>query len=198
MTGKRYRDQHILSLLLLVFITFFLAACDRVLEVSIERTVATGETVTPPAGRITAESAPPTPMIATLTAPGKNVEAPVAAMATMNAYLATQVAAQHTPVPASTPIPAPAETPTLPPPAGVSPEFWESVGVSPDTLAAILIQPGITSSRFGDIATMHVDGTHPVQITTYNYNADPVLSPDHRRIAYRSAPASITCTRCRR
>jgi dipeptidyl aminopeptidase/acylaminoacyl peptidase len=38
---------------------------------------------------------------------------------------------------------------------------------------------------------MHLDGTNLVQLTTYRYNADPVLSPDHQRVAYRSVPRSI-------
>lgn len=39
---------------------------------------------------------------------------------------------------------------------------------------------------------MRVDGTHLNQLTTYGYNSDPVLSPDRKRIAYRSIPKSIT------
>jgi Tol biopolymer transport system component len=56
--------------------------------------------------------------------------------------------------------------------------------VSPDTLIATQVG--------GDIATMRVDGTHLNQLTTYGYNSDPVLSPDRKRIAYRSVPKSIT------
>jgi Tol biopolymer transport system component len=38
---------------------------------------------------------------------------------------------------------------------------------------------------------MHADGTDLTQLTTYNYNADPVMAPDGRRIAYRSVPGGI-------
>ena len=39
---------------------------------------------------------------------------------------------------------------------------------------------------------MRVDGTHLKQLITYGYNSDLVLSPDRKRIAYRSVPKSIT------
>ncbi len=83
--------------------------------------------------------------------------------------------------------PTPSTTPTntqFPPLPTVAPEFWASVGVSPDTLVATQVD--------GDIAAMRVDGTHLNQLTTYGYNSDPVLSTDRKRIAYRSVPKSIT------
>jgi hypothetical protein len=70
--------------------------------------------------------------------------------------------------------------------------FWADAGISPDTMIALLVQPEEGPSRFGDIATMRADGRDLNQITTYNFNADPVLSPDGRRIAYRSVPITIT------
>jgi alpha-tubulin suppressor-like RCC1 family protein len=45
---------------------------------------------------------------------------------------------------------------------------------------------------YGDIAVAGPDGSLFRQLTAYGYNADPVLSPDQQRIAYRSIPASIT------
>ena len=83
--------------------------------------------------------------------------------------LATQVAAQATPS-----------------------EFWANAGVSPDTLVAVQTRPDSAPLQFGDVATMRADGTQLVQLTAYRYNADPVLSPDGERIAYRSVPATIT------
>lgn len=62
----------------------------------------------------------------------------------------------------------------------------------PDTLVARLVSPEGIFPQFGDIATMRADGSELNQITTYRYNADPVLSPDGQRIAYRSVPISIT------
>jgi dipeptidyl aminopeptidase/acylaminoacyl peptidase len=74
-----------------------------------------------------------------------------------------------------------------------SPEtFWESAAVSPDLLVPILVGLGEEFGPYGDIATMHADGSAVDQLTHYGYNADPVLSPDRQRIAYRSVPITIT------
>lgn len=71
-------------------------------------------------------------------------------------------------------------------------DFWTEAGLSPDALLVLLMRQGEEPTRFGDIATMHADGTELNRITTYRFNADPVLSPDGRRIAYRSVPITIT------
>lgn len=71
-------------------------------------------------------------------------------------------------------------------------DFWTAAGTSSDRLVALLLRTEAGLSRYGDIATMNADGTDLNQITTYNYNADPVLSPNGRRVAYRSVPISIT------
>jgi hypothetical protein len=97
-----------------------------------------------------------------------------------------------TPTPNATPDLSPTETLTPLPVTQIPAEFWARTDTHPDTPVAILLRPKASSSRFGDIATMHVDGTHLVQLTTYQYNTDPVLAPDHQRIAYRSVPRSIT------
>jgi Tol biopolymer transport system component len=47
-------------------------------------------------------------------------------------------------------------------------------------------------ARFGDVATMHADGTHFNQLTHSGYNTDLIFSPDHQFIAYRSVPDSIS------
>jgi len=91
-----------------------------------------------------------------------------------------------------TPFPSATETPTPPALAPIPPQFWTRVGASPDALTAILLPSDVTSPRYGDIATLRLDGTHLTQLTTYRYNADPVLSPDRQRVAYRSVPSSIT------
>jgi hypothetical protein len=199
-------------LVLAGFVLSFLVGCNGVLEVDIERTPTSGEIATLTAEYLATESAFSSSLIATPTAWDRNTEATVMALETQNASLATQVAAQRalletqydlatraalctpdpivTPTPTMTPYILPTESPPLP---GVPSEFWDSVGVSPDTLVAVLANPDTTQvPRLGDIATMHVDGTNLNQITTYNYNADPVLSPDRQRIAYRSVPISIT------
>jgi hypothetical protein len=89
--------------------------------------------------------------------------------------------------------PSPAEETTQQPfpfPVDVPPEVWESSGLAPDTIISLLLAQDYGS--YGDIGVMHVDGTHVAQLTTYGYNADPILSPDRTRIAYRSVPLSIT------
>jgi hypothetical protein len=71
-------------------------------------------------------------------------------------------------------------------------DIWTASGTARDTLVAVLAPSVDSPSRFGDIATMRIDGTALNPITSYNYNVDPVLSPDGQRIAYRSVPISIT------
>jgi hypothetical protein len=95
-------------------------------------------------------------------------------------------------------------TATLTPPslAAIPPGFWTQSETSPSTLVAVLNSSDVIAQPFnvasphyagyGDIATMYLDGTHSLQLTTYRYNADPVLSPDRQHIAYRSVPSSIT------
>jgi hypothetical protein len=89
----------------------------------------------------------------------------------------------HTPRPSPTPTSTPAPLPTI------EPEFWAVVGAAPDTLVAL--QTGSPNQSLGDIAVMSIDGTQHQTLTAYGYNRDPRLSPDRRRIAYRSVPASI-------
>lgn len=67
---------------------------------------------------------------------------------------------------------------------------WFSAGDLQDTLIPFLTHPHSDSPQFGDIATMHADGSGVTRLTTYGYNADPVLSPDGQRIAFRSVPRS--------
>jgi dipeptidyl aminopeptidase/acylaminoacyl peptidase len=59
-------------------------------------------------------------------------------------------------------------------------------------LAAVLVRPEQWRPNLGDIALVRADGSGLRQLTDYRYNADPVLSPDGRRVAYRSVPSSIT------
>ena len=93
------------------------------------------------------------------------------------------MATTSVPRPSSIPTSTPAPVPTI------APEFWATVGVSPETLIAL--QTSTSSQELGDIAVMSVDGTHYQQLTNYGYNRDPRLSPDWQRIAYRSVPLSI-------
>ena len=65
------------------------------------------------------------------------------------------------------------------------------VGVAPDTPDATLAKPDTTSPQWG-VATIHVNGTHLVQITISNYNTDPVGFPDRLRVAHRSVQSSIS------
>ena len=51
--------------------------------------------------------------------------------------------------------------------------------------------PALWPPRLGDIGTMYSDGSQRRQLTTYGYNANPVLSPDGAFIAYRSVPSRI-------
>ena len=78
------------------------------------------------------------------------------------------------------------------PVATLSPEFWTTNGISPEDLVAVHIA-GAYSWR-GDIATQHLDSTALEQLTTYGFNSLPVISPDRKRIAYRSIPRSFIAT----
>jgi len=91
--------------------------------------------------------------------------------------------ASLTPLPTETP-----PEPTASPPP-TSPAGGGEVGPG---LAAVLVRPEQWRPNLGDIALVRADGSGLQQLTDYRYNADPVLSPDGRRIAYRSVPSSIT------
>jgi Tol biopolymer transport system component len=158
MSRNPRRGSPALFIPLLALALLFLTACGT-FEVGIERTAMPDDTATAPA----VVTRTPLPTLS------GSAHATISALATENAHLATQVAAQAT-----------------------SSEFWANVGVSPDALVAVQTRPDSAPFQFGDIATMRADGTQLVQLTSYRYNADPVLSPDGERIAYRSVPASIT------
>ncbi|HKZ55281.1 MAG TPA: hypothetical protein VJ123_07360 [Anaerolineales bacterium] len=121
----------------------------------------------------------------------ENLASTVSALSTENADLATLAAAAGSgmgspePIP-GTPTSTPSPTAPLPPSA-----FWESMGVDPDTVVPVLLHTNPDFRWLGDIGTMHLNGTRFSQLSTYAFNLDPVVSPDGRRIAYRSVPNSI-------
>jgi hypothetical protein len=91
-----------------------------------------------------------------------------------------KMAASFTPLP----------TATAPEPARPTP--GTGFAGSGTGLAAVLVRPENWRPNLGDIALVRADGSGLRQLTEYRYNADPVLSPDGQRIAYRSVPSSIT------
>ena len=90
--------------------------------------------------------------------------------------------------PTPTPRPSPTSTSTPPPLPTIAPEFWATVGAAPDTL--IVLQTSGPAQAVGDIAVMSIDGTYYRQLTTAEWNRDPRLSPDRRRIAFRAASSA--------
>ncbi len=84
------------------------------------------------------------------------------------------------------PSPTPATVSATPPPPPWTPSF-----PTPAPLYLIPMESDLTKP-FSDIAVISFDGSYYNQLTTYGYNADPVVSPDNQLIAYRSVPASIT------
>lgn len=103
----------------------------------------------------------------------------------------TTVATEPAPTPtaiATNTVPSPTETPTPEPDQGDDgpdePHSFEAV--------PILVRPDQWRPNLGDIAVVRPDGSWLKLLTTYHYNADPVLSPDGQRIAYRSVPSTIT------
>lgn len=107
------------------------------------------------------------------------------------------VTTEPTPTPtvtATNTVPSPTETPAEPPTATPEPDLG---GGGPDDppsfdVVPILVRPEQWRPGLGDIAVLWPDGLGLKLLTTYHYNADPVLSPDGKRIAYRSVPSTIT------
>lgn len=101
--------------------------------------------------------------------------------------------AAHTPADVVTPVASPTSIPALatvspiPIPAA-SPTLLPTPAV-PVVRLALETDP---SQAFSDIAVVNSDGNGYTSLTTYGYNADPVLSPNGEFIAYRSVPSSIT------
>ena len=91
-----------------------------------------------------------------------------------------RIVASFTPLPTKTP----------PGPASPTPGIGSLGGGM--GLVAVLVRPENWRPNLGDIALIRADGSGLRQLTDYRYNADPVLSPDGRRIAYRSVPSWIS------
>lgn len=127
----------------------------------------------------------PTPVVVPEeTAP---VETPTVPAATSEPTPTLVAPATNTlPPPTETPVEQPTPTP-VPDPGGDGPEDPASLELVP-----ILVRPEQWPPGLGDIAVARPDVWGLQVLTTYNYNADPVLSPDGQRIAYRSVPSSIT------
>lgn len=109
----------------------------------------------------------------------------------------TTVATEPAPTPtaiATNTVPSPVETPTEPPTPTPEPDQGDGGPDEPQSFEAvpILVRPDQWRPNLGDIAVVRPDGSWLKLLTTYHYNADPVLSPDGLRIAYRSVPSTIT------
>jgi Tol biopolymer transport system component len=107
------------------------------------------------------------------------------------------VTTEPTPTPtvtATNTVPSPTETPAEQATATPEPNLGGGAPDDPPSseVVPILVRPEQWRPGLGDIAVLWPDGSGLKLLTTYHYNADPVLSPDGQRIAYRSVPSTIT------
>lgn len=128
-----------------------------------------------------------TPTVTPVVAPEETSSAPATntAMATGPPPSPTVTATNTVQSPTETPVEQPTSTPEPDPGGGL--EDPTSIEAVP-----ILVRPDQWQPGLGDIAVVRPDGSGLKLLTTYHYNADPVLSPDGQRIAYRSVPSTIT------
>ena len=89
---------------------------------------------------------------------------------------------------------APADPTTTPAPLGPTPAPADPAPPTSDRPIVFVEPVPEIYGGLGNIATIQPNGSNYTLLTTYNYNRDPLLSPNGQWIAYRSVPRTIVDT----